>query len=153
MYVRSLLLATALLALAGCAGNVTVPPPGLEHPANPKAAAALLPPSPTIPEVSKPMRGGMQDMNHGSMQGMDHGSMEGMRHGSMQGMQGMDHGSMQDMEKMQGVRRMDHGGTHDMEGLTHGAMPEMDARSMKGMEGMQGMQGMEHPMEGMPHAY
>lgn len=136
MYVRSLLLATALLALAGCAGNVTVPPPGLEHPANPKAAAALLPPSPTIPEVSKPVRGGMQDMNHGSIQGMDHGSMEGMRHGSMQGMQGMDHG-----------------GTHDMEGLTHGAMPEMDARSMKGMEGMQGMQGMEHPMEGMPHAY
>jgi hypothetical protein len=136
MYVRSLLLATALLALAGCAGNVTVPPPGLEHPANPKAAAAPLPPSPTIPEVSKPMRGGMQGMNHGSMQGMDHGSMEGMRHGSMQGMQGVDHGSMQDME-----------------GLTHGAMPEMDARSMKGMEGMQGMQGMEHPMEGMPHAY
>jgi hypothetical protein len=134
MYVRSLLLATALLALAGCAGNVTVPPPGLEHPANPKAAAALLPPSPTIPEVSKPVRGGMQDMNHGSMQGMDHGSM-------------------QDMEEMQGIRGMDHGGTHDMEGLTHGAMPEMDARSMKGMEGMQGMQGMEHPMEGMPHAY
>lgn len=136
MYVRWLLLATALLALAGCAGNVTVPPPGLEHPANPKAAAALLPPSPTIPEVSKFVRGGMHDMNHGSMQGMDHGSMEGMRHGSMQGMQGMDHG-----------------GTHDMEGLTHGAMPEMDARSMKGTEGMQGMQGMEHPMEGMPHAY
>lgn len=100
MRVRPLLLAASALAVAGCAGNVTIPSPGLDHPANPQAAAAPLPPLPSVPDATAPTGGGMQGMNHGSMRGMDHGSsMPGMDHGSMQGMQGMrgmpdtDHGA------------------------------------------------------------
>lgn len=116
MCVRSFVLAAALLAVTGCAGNVTAPLPGLDHPANPKAAAAPLPPSPTIPEASEPMGGGMQGMqgmSNGSVQGIDHGSMKGMNHGSMQGMQGM--------EGMQAMEGMDHGSMQGMKGMDHGA--------------------------------
>jgi hypothetical protein len=38
------LLVLTLLAIAGCAGSVTIDPPGVDHPANPNAAAA-----PTMP--------------------------------------------------------------------------------------------------------
>jgi len=127
MYVNPFLLAAGLLAVAGCAGNVTIPSLGLDHPANPRAAAAPLPPPPIVPEAKKVMADmqGMQGMNHGSMkgmQGMDHGSMQGMEGMSMAGgaMEGMDHGSMKGMNR------------GDMQGMEHG--------SMKGKDDMAGVQ-------------
>jgi hypothetical protein len=99
MYVRSLLLATALLALAGCAGNVTVPPPGLDHPANPQAAAAPSLPPLTIPEAREPTGAGMQ-----GMQGMNHGSMKGME--KIKGISGKE--DVKDKEGMEGME----GGYH-----------------------------------------
>ncbi len=96
MYVKPYLLAAGLLAVAGCAGNVTIPSLGLDHPANPRAAAAPLSPPPIVPEAKKVMADmrGMRGMNHGSMkemQEMDHGSMKGMDQDSMQGMEGEQH--------------------------------------------------------------
>jgi uncharacterized protein involved in copper resistance len=105
--VKSLLLAAGLLGLAGCASNVTIPSPGLDHPANPQAAAAPLSPPPTIPtssvflkedSLTRGMNGmremqnmkSMEEMNPSSMQGMDHEYMEGMHHEMHQ----MDHSSM-----------------------------------------------------------
>lgn len=88
MCVKSLVLAAGLSAVAGCAGNVTIPPLGLDHPANPQAAAAPLPPSARTPLVENDATAmdGMQEMDHGAMKGMDHGSKKGMNHESMQGM-------------------------------------------------------------------
>jgi hypothetical protein len=90
MRVKPLLPAAGLLVVAGCAGHVTVPSAGIDHPANPHAAAAPLPTPPMIPVAEKtlPAKHGMQGMNHGSlqgMQGMEHKGMEGMKR--MEGMQ------------------------------------------------------------------
>jgi hypothetical protein len=83
MSVKPYLLAAGLFVVAGCAGNVTVPSPGLDHPANPQAAAASPPPDTMIPVAGKSPQAmdGMQGINHSSipsMQGMDHGSMGNM---------------------------------------------------------------------------
>ena len=111
MYVKSFVFAVGLVTLTGCAGTLAIPALGLDHPANPWAAAAPVPVAPTVPHSTlrasakaspqaamAGMEGmqGMQEMNHGPMQGMDHGSMQGMDHGSMEGMegmQGMSHGA------------------------------------------------------------
>lgn len=111
MCVKSFVLAAGLLAVAGCAGNVTIPLPDLDHPANPRAAAVPPPPPPTIPVVENDPAAtdGMQGMDHGSMKGMDHGSMKRMNHGSMKSTSGlkatekknhMDDKDMGDMESM-----------------------------------------------------
>lgn len=89
MWVKSLLLAAGALAVAGCAGNVTIPSPGLDHPANPQAAAAPLPPLPSVPDATAPTGGGMD--HDSSMPGMDHGSMRGME--GMRGMPDTEHGA------------------------------------------------------------
>jgi uncharacterized cupredoxin-like copper-binding protein len=127
MYVKSFLLAAGLLALTGCVGNVTIPSLGLDHPANPQAAAAPLPPPPTVPKAKKVM----VDMQ--GMQGMDHGSMGGMKHGSMQRMQEMDHGAMQamDHESMKGMGGMN---------MAEGSMEGRDHGSMRGKDDMEGME-------------
>jgi hypothetical protein len=64
-----------MLAVASCAGNVTIPSAGINHPANPRAAAPPLSSGPMIPLLKKRPQTieGMQGMNHGSVQGMDHG--------------------------------------------------------------------------------
>ncbi len=129
MYVKPFLLAAGLLAVAGCAGNVTIPSLSLDHPANPQAAAAPLPSPPVVPKAQKVMA----DMQ--GMEGMDHGSM-GMNHGSMQGMQGMDNGAMQGM---------DHGSMKGMDGMN------MAEGSMEGME-QEGHGAHEHGDEHGPSA-
>lgn len=84
MDIQSLTLAAGLLALTGCAGNVTVPSLGLDHPANPRAAVAPLPTLPTVPKAKKATAG---------MQGMDHDveSMNHSRHMEGMDMEGMSH--------------------------------------------------------------
>ncbi|MGH8502918.1 MAG: cupredoxin domain-containing protein [Gammaproteobacteria bacterium] len=52
--------------MAGCAGNVTIPSLGLDHPANPRAAAAPLPPTPTVPEAKKVMADMRGMQGHGA---------------------------------------------------------------------------------------
>lgn len=109
MRVKSFVLAAGLLAVAGCAGNVSVPPPGPDHPANPRAAAA--------PGKEAGTMGGMRRMNHGSMRGMDHGSMKGMNHDAMPA---MDRGSMKNAPAMKGMKKMEkQQNMDDMEGMHH----------------------------------
>jgi hypothetical protein len=118
MYINLLLLAMGLLAVAGCASNVTVPPLGLDHPANPQAASA--PPLQLLTLNANPAS--PQGRGIG---GMDHSSMSDMNMGEMGHSQSMKR--MQDMEGMQG---MNHGCMQEMHG--------MDPSSMKGMKGMKG---------------
>jgi hypothetical protein len=95
MCVKASLLAMVMLAGAGCAGNVTIPSAGIDHPANPRAAAAPLSSDSMIPLLKKRPQTieGMQGMNHGSMQDTDHGNMQGadygLRHSNMPSRQGM----------------------------------------------------------------
>ncbi len=103
MYVKSFLLAVGLLAVAGCVGNVSVPPPGPDHPASPRAAAAPLPSPTAIPASGKRVgtMGGMRGMDYGAMKGMDHGSMHNAP-------------AMKGMKKMEKKRNMG-----DTEGMHH----------------------------------
>jgi len=91
MCAKPYLLAAGLFVVAGCAGNVTSPSPGLDHRANPQAAAASTPPATRIPVVGE------------SPQAMD--GIQGINHGSMPSMQGMDHHSMGNMAGMNGRSR------------------------------------------------
>lgn len=98
MCVKLFVLAAGLSAVVGCAGNVTIPSLGLDHPANPQAAAAPLPLSATIPalENDATTMGGMRNMDHGSKKGMNHDAMQDMGHGSMKSAP-----AMKDMEEME----------------------------------------------------
>ena len=128
MYINLLLLAMGLLAIAGCASNVTVPPLGLDHPANPQAASApplqLLTLNANLASAQKRL----SEMDHSSMSDKNMGGMNHLSTGKMDHSQSMK--GMQDMEGMQG---MDHGSMQGMHGMNHG--------SMKGMEGKKGMEG------------
>jgi hypothetical protein len=107
MFARSFLLAAGFIAMVGCADTVSVSPLGPDHPANPRAAVAPLPPT-TIPEAGEDARAGMPSVeNLGGMHGtqhMDDDSMPGMEHGVLQG---MDHGKgieeAQDTEEVEGM--------------------------------------------------
>jgi hypothetical protein len=132
MYVKSFVFAVGLVTLTGCAGTVAIPALGLDHPANPQAAAAPLPPVPTLPESSSAAVA--QVSPHAGVAGIDHGSTGGMQgrretnHGAKQGMLDMDVAQ----DSMEG---MGHG---SMKGMDHGSMRGMDQGSMPGMKGMKG---------------
>lgn len=119
MCAKAFLLASVMLVIAGCAGNVTIPYVGINHPANPRAAATPPSSNRVIPFMEKNPQAaeGMQGLTHDSMQGMDHRSTGSMNPGSTEGMnhdahRGMDHRSTQwNMPKMKGVP--------DIEGVEH----------------------------------
>lgn len=75
MCVKAYLLVMVMLAAASCAGNVTIPSAGIDHPANPRAAVAPPSSEPMIPLLNKRPQTieGTHGMHHNSMQGMDHG--------------------------------------------------------------------------------
>ena len=138
MYIKSLLLAMGLLTVAGCAGNVTVPPLGLDHPANPQAAAASPSRLLALDANPAPAQKRHSAMDHSSMSGMNMGEMN---HSGMSEMQT----SGSHMDHPRAMKSMDHGMEH-----MHHSNPMKDMQGMKGVHEIKGMEGMpaNHSHEG-----